>query len=188
MKTTENSILMLIFFLCLIISTPAIARERVTELQQKIADINLLQSQLNERKNDAVKIRENLYHHLSTLRTEIETITTQKRIKTFNGAKAHSRVFYNLQLSAEIHSYIGQINQKIRSYQIGLDKLDYLYQLADDDLKIINTLTNLKIEALLIQIDAVISEYLPEAHRILISLKNLDSVEPVMIWKKIIGN
>jgi len=188
MKIIENSILTLIFFLCLIISIPAVAGERITALQQKIADISLLQSQLNERKNDAIKIRENLYQHLFTLRTEIETITTQRKIKTFNSAKTHPRVFHNLQLSAEIHSYIGQINQKVRFYQIGLDKLDYLYQLADDDLKIINTLTNLKIEALLIQIDAVISEYLPEAHRILISLENLDIADTAMIWKKIIRN
>jgi hypothetical protein len=188
MKMIKNSILTLIFFLYLIIFPTTAIGEKSTVLQQKIADISLLQSQLNERKNDALKIRENLYQHLFTLKTEIKTITTQNKIETFNGAKAHPRIFHNLQLSAEIHSYIGQINQKIRAYQIGLDKLDYFYQLADDDLKIINTLTNLKIEALLIQIDVIISEYLPEAHRILISLDNLDNVDTATIWKKIFRN
>ena len=156
------------------------------DLQQKMAEINLLQNQLNQRKNNAVEIREKLYGHLSILGSEIKTIAAQKKIETFKGAQAHPRVLHNLQLYGEVQSYIDQINQKIRYYQIGLDKLDYLYQCADDDLKIINTLTHLKIEALVTQIDMVIQTYLPEAHRILISLDNLNIGDAKTVWSQMI--
>ena len=158
----------------------------MTDLQQKMAEISLLQNQLNQRKNNAIEIRKKLYGHLSTLGSEVKAIAAQKKITTFKSAQAHPRVLHNLKLYGEVQSYIDQINQKIRFYQIGLDKLDYLYQGADDDLKIINTLTHLKIEALLTQIDMVIQTYLPEAHRILISLDNLDISDAKTVWNQII--
>jgi hypothetical protein len=162
--------------------------EGIADLQQKMAEISLLQSQINERKSEAIEIREKLYMQLSDLTTEIKTILDQEKIKTFESAKEVPRIYHNIQLSSEIYAYISQFNQKIRFYQIGQDKLDYLYQQADDDLKIINTLTHLKIEALLTQIDAVIFEYLPEAHRILISLDNMNSIDAKTVWNKIRPN
>ena len=189
MKKTTLSIWRSILFLILIGAANLVfGDERVADLQQKIADISLLQSQLNERKSEAIEIREKLYKQLSDLTTEIKAILAQKKIKEFNNAEKTPRIHHNLQLSAEIYAHIDQFNQKIRFYQIGQDKLDYLYQKADDDLKIINNLTNLKIEALLAQIDAVIIEYLPEAHRILIRLDNSDSLDTKTVWKKINQN
>jgi hypothetical protein len=187
MKTIKYSILTL-FFYQVILGSPALvfSEANMTDLQQKMAAISLLQNQLNQRKTKAIEIREKLYGHLSTLGSEVKIISAQKKITTFKDAQAHPRVLHNLQLYGEVHSYIDQINQKIRYYQIGLDKLDYLYQSADDHLKIINTLTHLKIEALLTQIDMVIQTYLPEAHRILISLDNLDISDATTVWNQMI--
>lgn len=175
----------MLFFSIFGIADLVFGQERVADLQRNMADISLLQSQLNERKSEAIDIRENLYQQLSDLRTEIKTILVQEKIKTFISAQKAPRIHHNLKLSAEIYTYIDQFNQKIRFYQIGLEKLEYLYQQADDDLKIINTLTNLKIEALLAQIETVIFDYLPEAHRILISLDDLDRMDMETVWKKI---
>lgn len=186
MKPTHHFACALFLFL-LLIEGVAISHgeERVTDLQQKMADISLLQSQLNERKNEAIEIREKLYGHLSALNQEIESITAREKINSFKAAGHHPRIRNNLQLCSEIFYYIDQFNQKIRFFQIGQDKLDYLYQQADDDLKIINTLTHLKIEALLAQIDAVVFEYLPEAHRILIDFDTFTNVSLETVWEKI---
>lgn len=162
------------------------ADDRAAALQQKMADINLLQNQLNERKSEAIEIREKLYTHLSTLKAEIETVAAKENINEFKTAQNIPRIRYNMRLIAEILSYIDQFNQKIRYFQIGQDKLEYLYQQADDDLKIINTLTNLKIEALVSQIDVIVFEYLPEAHRILITLDALNVINAETVWRKII--
>ncbi len=177
-------------FLLLILApeNSVFGEERVADLQQKLAEISLLQNQLNERKSEAIAIREKLYLQLANLTKEIKTIITQEKITSYSSSLANPRVRHNLKLSAEISNYIDQFNQKIRFYQIGQDKLDYLFQRADDDLKIIHTLTNLKIEALLVQIEAVIFEYLPEAHRILIHLDDLEKIDTSMIWKKVNQN
>lgn len=187
MKTIKYSILVLLFYRVIFGSSALVFSEaNIPDLQQKMAEISLLQNQLSQRKTNAIEIREKLYGHLSTLGSEVKTIAAQKKITTFKGVQAHPRVLHNLQLYGEIQSYIDQINQKIRYYQIGLDKLDYLYQCADDNLKIINTLTHLKIEAFLTQIDIIIQTYLPEAHRILISLDNLDISDAKTVWNQII--
>ncbi len=190
--TTKKALqaLILLFILMSVIAgrpSGASGADNTSALRQKMADISLLQSQLNERKREAIDIREALYRHLSVLRSEIEGLVDQEKITAFKTAQYYPRIRYNLQLSGEVLAYIDQFNQKISFYQIGQDKLDYLYQQADDDLKIINTLTHLKIEALLAQIDVVIFEYLPEAHRILISLNELEIDGADTIWKKIMG-
>jgi hypothetical protein len=161
------------------------AADKAAELQRKMADVSLLQAQLAEKKNQAIRIREQLYGHLETLKAEILTEQKQARITTYPAALKCPRIRYNLRLSGEIHAYIAKFNDKIRFYQIGLDKLDYLYQQVDDDLKIIQTINNLKIEALTAQIEAVIAEYLPEAHRILINLEPLQEENPQLLWEKI---
>ncbi len=188
-KNVIRTLMFLPFLLILAAGSPpgTLGDDNISELRQKMADISLLQSQLNERKREAINIRESLYTHLTVLKSEIEDLVAQKKIRDFKTAQYHPRVRYNIQLSGEIMAYIDQFNQKIRFYQIGQDKLDYLYQQADDDLKIINTLTHLKIEALLAQIDVVIFEYLPEAHRILISLSELEIDRADVIWNKITG-
>jgi hypothetical protein len=187
MKAIKYSILALLFYRIIFGSPTLVFSEaNTTDLQQKMAEISLLQNQLNQRKTNAIEIREKLYGHLSTLGSEVKTIAAKKKITTFKSAQAHPRILHNLQLYGEVQSYIDLIDQKIRYYQIGLDKLDYLYQCADDDLKIINTLTHLKIEALLTQIDIVIQTYLPEAHRILISLDNLDISAAKTVWNQML--
>lgn len=186
MKMKPNSIFAMLLLIFIVGNVDiSLALENSSNLQQKMAEISLLQSQLNERRGEAIKIREQLYSHLSEYRSEIKAITTQEKIINFNAAEKYPRIRNNLQLCGEIVYYIEQVNQKIRFYQIGQDKLDYLYQQADDDLKIINALTNLKVEALLAQIDSVILDYLPEAHRILIDFDTAMIVDLETIWKKV---
>jgi hypothetical protein len=161
------------------------AADKTAELQRKMADLALLQNQLTEKKDQAIKIRENLYGQLQTLKTEILAEQKQANIINYPAAFKCPRIRYNLRLSGEIQGYITKFNDKIRFYQIGLDKLDYLYKQADDDLKIIHTINNLKIEALTAQIEIVIAHYLPEAHRILINLDSTQEENLQTLWEKI---
>ena len=51
------------------------------------------------------------------------------------------RLFYDLMLMGEIQAYIERYTQKIGYYRVACDRLAYLYQQADDDLKIVSTLS-----------------------------------------------
>lgn len=165
---------------------PAQAATKAEELQQRLADISLLHGQLQEKIDSAVDIREALYDEVKQLRSEVMTLKKEKRIKTLAEGVDLPRIRYNLTLIRELKGYIANFNDKIRFLQIGSDKLYYLYHQAEDDLRIIHTLNDLKVDALQSQINAVMDEYLPEAHNLLIDLNRIPYEKPEHIWKQLL--
>lgn len=166
---------------------PALAATKADELQQRLADISLLHGQLQEKIKSAVDLREELYGEVKQLRTEIISLKKEKKIRTFAEGVDVPRIRYNLTLMRELKGYIANFNDKIRFLQIGSDKLYYLYHQAEDDLRIIHTLNDLKVDALQSQIDGVMGEYLPEAHNLLIDLSRIPYEKPEHIWKQLLS-
>jgi hypothetical protein len=173
--------------LCLILMylSPVQAATKAALLQQRLADISLLHSQLQKRVESAEALRETLYKEVKNLGAEILALKKERQIQTFAQGVEIPRVRFNLALIRELNGYIANFNEKIRFLQIGSDKLYYLYHQADDDLRIIHTLSDLKIEALLSQIDGVMDAYLPEAHNLLIDLSRIPYETPEGIWEEI---
>lgn len=173
---------------CLILMNfaPAHAATKTASLEQCLADISLLHSQLQERIESAETLREALYKEVKQLRAEVLALKKERHIRTFAAGIEIPRIRYDLTLIRELSGYIANFNAKIRFLKIGSDKLYYLYHQADDDLRIIHTLNDLKIEALLSQIDGVMSAYLPEAHNLLIDLNRIPYETPERIWEEIV--
>ena len=158
------------------------------ELRRKMAEISLLHDQLTEKKEQAFLIRERLYHQLEEYVSEIKIIIKKKKITTYQNIGRAPRIGFNLKLIAEQIQYRKKFDEKILFYQIGTDKLEYLYQQADDDLKMVNTLNDLKIEALLSQIKKVLEQYITEAHKIIIDHNTFNIIEPEKLWPEKIWN
>lgn len=182
------SIRLCLTLICILVAWPApgLTAPKATELQQRLADIHLLHRQLQEKIEGAEGLRESLYAEMKMLRGEVVALKKENGVDSFNTAIKIPRIRYNLTLIRELKGYIANFNEKIRFLQIGADKLYYLYQQAEDDLKIIHTLNDLKIEALQSQIDAVMGAYLPEAHKLLIDLNRIPYETPERIWKEIL--
>lgn len=172
--------------LCLFLlnHAPVQAAPKTASLQQRLADISLLHSQLQEKIESAERLREALYEEVKNLRTEIVALKKEYHIQALAEGVEIPRIRYNLTLLRELKGYIANFNEKIRFLQIGSDKLYYLYHQAEDDLRIINTLNDLKIEALQSQIDGVMAAYLPEAHNLLIDLSRIPYETPERIWEE----
>jgi hypothetical protein len=175
--------------LCLFIlnQVPVEAATKTAQLKQRLADISLLHSQLQEKIDSAERLRETLYDEVKKLRAEIVALKKEHQIRTFAEGVEIPRIRYNLTLIRELKGYVANFNEKIRFLQIGSDKLYYLYHQAEDDLRIINTLNDLKIEALQSQIDGVMAAYLPEAHNLLIDLSRIPYETPERIWEEIVS-
>lgn len=169
-----------------LIHPPAHGSTKTAALQQRLADISLLHSQLLERIKSAEELREALYAEVKQLRAEVVAEKKERKIKTFTEGVDIPRIRYNLTLIRELRGYIANFNDKISFLQIGSDKLYYLYHQAEDDLRIIHTLSDLKIEALQSQIDGVMAAYLPEAHNLLIDLNRIPYESPERVWEKIL--
>jgi hypothetical protein len=148
-----------------------------------MADIALLNNQMAQRKTDADGIREALSGQLEAIKKEAWRELNQKGIKTEAEALKNPRLFYDLMLMAEIEAYMNRYMQKIGYYRVAGDRLSYLYQQADDDLKIVTTLSGMKIDALISQAEKVLDGYLPDAQTIIIQPDKLTIEAPEKIWK-----
>jgi hypothetical protein len=153
------------------------------KLRQTLADISLLNSQLAQRRADAEGIREALSARLEEIKKEAWREVREKGIKTDADALKNPRLSYDMMLMAEIQAYIHRYTQKIGYYRVACDRLSYLYQQADDDLKIVNTLSGMKIDALISQAEKILDGYLPDAQTLVIQPDTLTIEAPEKIWK-----
>lgn len=160
---------------------------KIEELNQKIADIGLLHQQLIDRNDQVTTIRNALLSQKSSLTAEISILAKSLKITTYSEAAHQLRIRNNLELLRSITAYLDELDIKALYYQNGRNKLEYLKKMAEDDVKMISTINDLKIEALMTQISLVVNHYLPEAH--VIEIKNDHIIKPSAqtIWQEIMA-
>ncbi len=161
------------------------ANPKAAELEQKIADINLLLLQLKDRSAHVQSIRNALGEQHAALTSEIQIIRKSLGIKSIKQAQRHLRLHYNLDLLCTIFTYMDELDAKLLFLQTGRDRLSYLRQLAEDDIRMITTLNDLKIDALTTQVSLVINRYLPEAHTIQVDPQHLPLLTVQQVWDRL---
>ena len=167
----------------LVFPSTVTANNKAELLRQTMAEIALLNSQMAQRKTEADAIREALSVQLEAIDAEARRQWREKGISSKADALKDPRLFYDLMLMAEMEAYINRYSQKIGYYRVACDRLSYLYQQADDDLKIISTLSDMKIDALVSQVEKVLDGYLPEAQTIIIQPDTLAIQAPEKMWE-----
>jgi hypothetical protein len=160
----------------------AFANVKVNALEQKIADLALLYKQLTDRGSQAEMALDALQTQKQELIAEVMLLAKSDQLKTYQQARDNLRIHYNLILLGTIEAYLQAFEAKLRLYQTGCDKLNYLKQLANDDIKMITTLNDLQIDALTTQISLLINRYLPEAHIIQIDPARIIPEAPERVW------
>jgi hypothetical protein len=178
-----RSLIFVIVLVSLVLPSTAAASNKAHLLRQTMADIALLNSQMTQRKTDADGIRDALSAQLETIEVEVRREWQEKGINTEADALNNPRLRYDLMLMAEIQAYVYRYTQKIGYYRVACDRLSYLYQQADDDLKIVSTLSDMKIDALISQAEKILDDYLPEAQTIVIQPDQLIIQAPEKIWE-----
>lgn len=158
---------------------------KAAELEQKIADIDLLLKQLEDRCAQVKSIRDALGQQHDALISEIQIVSKSLGIKTIKQAQRHQRLHYNLELLRTIYAYADELDTKLLFLETGRDRLSYLKQLAEDDIRMITTLNDLKIDALTTQISLVVNRYMPEAHTIRIDPQHLPLLTVQQVWNRV---
>ena len=172
-----------IIWLLVALPSTVLATAKAEQLRQTMADIALLNSQLAQRKADADEIREALTTHLETIKAEAWRQLQEKQIKSEATALKTPRLLYDLMLIAETQAYLDRYTQKSGYFRGACDRLSYLYQQADDDLKIVNTLSGMKIEALVSQAGKILDAYLPDAQTLVIQPDTLTIDSPENVYR-----
>lgn len=167
-------------------ASTANAESKAEELQRKIADIGLLKDQLSDRKKQAESVLAELLSQQQALASEVRLLQKSYDFKSYQQVQEFDRARHNIELLRTITAYVEAFTRKIRFYQSGHDKLTYLHQMAEDDIKMISTLSDFEIDALTTQISLVINRYLRDAHIIQIDPDKIDLAPPDKIWQKIV--
>lgn len=163
------------------------ANSKTEELQRKIADIRLLQQQLEDRRQQAETVLKSLSVQQGNLASEVRLLQRSFDFKSYQQVQNNDRARYNIELLRNILAYSEAFFKKIKIYQTGNDKLNYLLELAEDDIKMMRTLSDFQIDALATQISLVINKYLHEAHIIQIDPKNIKPPSPEKVWEGIVA-
>lgn len=161
----------------------ALADSKQADLEQKIADLSLLDQQLADRIQQAQGLRAALADQQAELASEVHVLLNSLHFKSVQQAQQNLRLRYNIALLGTILRYIDELDEKMKLYQAGRDRLGYLRQSAQDDLRLIAALSDLKIDALTTQISLVINRYLPEAHIIQIDPQQLKPLPAGEVWE-----
>ncbi|MBT8342694.1 MAG: hypothetical protein HKP58_06300 [Desulfatitalea sp.] len=165
---------------------PVSADTKKVELEQKIADIELLYQQLHDRTEQARSIRSGLEGQRDLLIPEIQVLIKSLDVQSYQQGQQHLRIKYNVELLSVIFTYMDALQAKINLYHSGRDRLAYLRQLVEDDIKMISTLNDLKIDALTTQISLVINRFLPDAHIIQVDPEKLQMISERETWQRVI--
>jgi hypothetical protein len=169
------------------VPTVGVANQKSDRLRQAMAELSLLNSQLLERKVESEVIRDDLTAQLKQIKAEARKEVVSAGFSNRQQALQHPRILYDLMLMAEIQGYIDRYKNKIGFYRVACDRIGYLYQRADDDLKIVNTLSGMKVEALALQAKQLNETYLAEAQTILIKPDLIIVDPPEKIWERLIS-
>lgn len=170
-------------------STPAAqmpAATKAQQLKQKIADITLLKQQLQDRSKKAEFILNELLVQRNDIVSEIRILIKSLNIQSLEQARKHHRIHYNIELLRLLVAYIDEFDAKVLLYRTGFDRLTYLHQLANDDIRMVSTLSDFQIDALTTQISLVINRYMPEAHTIQIDPRRVLKSSDQSVWEAII--
>ena len=163
------------------------AATKAQQLKQKIADITLLKQQLQDRSKKAEFILNELLVQRNDIVSEIRILVKSLNIQSLDQALKHQRIYYNIELLRLLVAYIDEFDTKVQLYRTGFDKLTYLHKLADDDIRMVTTLSDFQIDALTTQISLVINRYMPEAHTIQIDPRHVLKASDQSVWEAIIN-
>lgn len=176
-------------FIALTISANLCAQNaNIDLLRTKLSDVVVLREKIEKKKHQAVDIVNHLKQQKKTLVKEIAKANSKVGLASFNNANRFPRIYYNLKLIQQLNAYIKIIDAKINFFQLSDEKLKFLYRQAEDDLKIIQVLNNVKFNELIVRIETLTVHINSEIDQKLIDKNDLVFEKPEIIWNQICLN
>ena len=183
----KNFIWGLFFILLLLLPGNILADNfKLSDLTNKMAEISSLRDKIIQRQAQASKLIKQLSQTMVELKEEIKGEKRKFRITSCQEAIHNPRIDYNIKLIQKILVYISRLNDKVQYLDIAREELVFFYQQAEDDLKILETLSDMKIEKLMDQINQTTHKYQSEAKGLSIDVNGIDLSPPEEIWNNTI--
>jgi len=152
-------------------------------LQQKIIAVQVLLERIDDIHKQALALQGTLQDRAAAYTREIRKEKTSRDLKTFQQAVAVYRVRYNLKLVQQINAYLAAVYERIDFFQQGRAQIDFLYQQAQDDLKMVQTLSDMEISAFIDHMDRTLEKYTRAADSSLFAIEKIQQEKLKAIWK-----
>jgi hypothetical protein len=154
-------------------------------LQKKIYEISYLRAKIIDKIDQAVEMRVGLESQLTVLRDEIRSEQTRSGIYSYPEALQNLRIRYNLSLIQVLQAYIMRLNERITYFQNGNEHLKFLAQQINDDIAIINTLKDMRIDNLTDRINRVLEEFIAEMKKPVFDVTDVRMMPVENLWGEI---
>ena len=159
---------------------------KLSDLTHEMTVISSLRDKVLQRQAQASKLIKQLRQTMIELKEEIKGKKRKLRIVSCQEAIREPRVGYNIKLIQKILVYISGLSEKVQYLDIASEELAFLYQQAEDDLKVLETLSDMKIEKLMSQINQTTHKYQSEANGLSIDVNGIVLSPTEEIWNSII--
>ena len=186
MKKRVSGIVILSILALLTLFNPVLAEgPKKKALQKKIYEISYLRAKIIDKIDQAVEMRIGLEYQLTVLRDEIRSEQTRSGIYSYPEALQNLRIRYNLSLIQVLQAYILRLNERITYFQNGNEHLRFLAQQINDDIAIINTLKDMKIDNLTDRINRVLDEFISETKKPVFDATDVRMIPVENLWGEI---
>ncbi len=156
------------------------------QLEEKMNQIIALQKRITERVTLAQGILRQLDEQLDGLAVEIQDERLRAGVLGYRDAVRLKGLDYRLRLAQQLLSYIGQLQEKITTFQDGSRQLSFLYQEATDDLKIIQTLSHMRLDDFISRTDHVIAHLQEELSAHLVKAAGVRYQHTAATWEAVL--
>jgi hypothetical protein len=180
-----NCILPLLVLSILSSPTAAISRKTAT-LEQKGIEISALRVRIIDKIDQGIEMRIFLQKRCYELREEIKVEQNRFGIHGPEAPLENLRINYNLNLIRYLRAYIDQLDERIAYFQAGNERLKFYLRQIKDEIAIINTLKDMEIENLIVRIDAVLDEFIPETKKKIFDAFDIRLMPTEHVWSEVI--
>jgi hypothetical protein len=186
MKKRVSGTVILSILALLALFNPVLADGLKTKaLQKKIYQISYLRAKIIDKIDQAVEMRVGLECQLTVLRDEIRSEQTRSGIYSYPQALQNLRIRYNLSLIQVLQAYILRLNERIAYFKSGNEHLKFLARQINDDIAIINTLKDMKIDNLTDRINRVLDEFISETKKPVFDVTDVRMMPVENLWGEI---
>lgn len=154
-------------------------------LQQRIADIQDLQGRMADIRQQALVLQGTLQDRAKEYAGEIRQARQARGLKSFKQAIGVYRVRCNLKLVQQISAYLAAVSERIEFFEEGRERIDFMHRQAQDDLKMVQTLSDMEIAEFISRIDRALATYTAAVNSSLFDIETLKQEKLEAIWETI---
>ena len=118
---------------------------------------------------------------LDEMRQRLEALN----INTFDPAVKDDRIRFDLRLIGQLRAYSDVLAERIAFFELGDHRLAFYYAQAEDDLKMIQTLSDLGVEKLMAHITEAMASYGQAVQAPLMHADRIPIVPVALLWQQI---